>query len=85
MGQVIILDTYWEQVRGVIGRYPNENEIYVLQYDNVKPRLIHMIGVNRPLHVTWVIDNSIVAEQILQPWTGMARHRADRVIERATS
>jgi hypothetical protein len=85
MSEVITLDTYWEQVRGVIGRYPNDNEIYVLQYDNVKPRLIHMIGVKRPLRVTWIIDNSIVAEQTLQPWTGIARHRADCVIERSTS
>lgn len=77
----IVLESVWQQARGVIGRYPDPSDRYVFAFDRVRPRLIHMLGVRRPLRVTWLRDDTVVAERVLAPWTGWGRHRADRVVE----
>lgn len=70
-----------EQTRGVIGRYPQPDERYVFEFDTVRPRFVHMVGVTQPLHVEWHARDELVAEQDLRPWTGWAIHRADRIVE----
>jgi len=77
----IVLDTFWQQARGVIGRYPDADERYVFPFDSVARRDIHMMFVRRPLRVTWYIDKEIVAELVLEPWTGYAAHKADCITE----
>jgi len=67
--------------RGVIGRYPSEDERYFLEYDTVAVRPIHMLFVRKPLKVTWVADGEITYQTELQPWTGYDKARADTVIE----
>jgi len=67
--------------RGVIGRYPSEDERYFLEYDSVDTRPIHMLCVRKPLKVTWVADGEITYQTELQPWTGYAKAKADTVIE----
>ncbi|MGZ0745742.1 hypothetical protein [Haloparvum sp. AD34] len=78
----IVLDSYWQQMRGVIGRYPGESEEYVFDFGDVAKRCVHMIGVRRPLQVEWRVDGETVREETLGPWTGFACERADEVIER---
>jgi hypothetical protein len=77
----IVLDGPLAQTRGVIGRYPEADERYVFDFDQTKPRPIHMLGVRRPLLVRWLVDGELIAEQTLRPWIGHARHRADTVTE----
>lgn len=77
----IRLDSTFQQARGVIGRYPRPGERYVFPFDAVAQRLVHMVGVRRPLQVEWYADGSLVAREVLQPWTGWARYRADRIVE----
>jgi len=77
----IVLETPWQQARGVIGRYPDETERYVFPFDDVAKRRVHMIGVRRPLRVNWFVGNSLHAEEVLQPWTGTAAHTADKITE----
>jgi hypothetical protein len=79
----IVLSRPHERARGVIGRYPAPDERYVFEYDGVASRRIHMIGVRRPLRVTWWIGDEAVAVETLRPWIGTAAHRADRVTEEA--
>lgn len=67
--------------RGVIGRYPSEDERYFLEYDTVAVRPIHMLFVRKPLKVTWVADGEITYQTELQPWTGYDKAKADTVIE----
>lgn len=77
----IYLEGTWEMSRGVIGRYPNPDEEFVFQFDDQQPRLIHMLGVRRPLRVRWYIGAYLIADEILGPWTGWGIHVADRVVE----
>jgi len=77
-----VLDTPFQRARGVIGRYPAENERYILRYDSVDERGVHMVGVTRPLRVTWVADGEITHEEVLEPWTGTASAEADEIIEK---
>lgn len=74
-----------QQARGVIGRYPDEDERYVFEFDTVARRPVHMVGVRRPLAVTWLIDGGIVHEETLRPWVGYAAADADTVIEERPS
>lgn len=75
------LETRWQRARGVIGRYPAPDERYILEWDRVDERPIHMVGVRRPLLVTWLAEGVVTQETLLDPWTGHASARADRVIE----
>lgn len=81
----VTLTTPVEQARGVIGRYPAPGERYVFEFETVKPRLIHMVGVRRPLRVEWYVGEELEAARTLRPWVGWGRARADRVVERRPS
>lgn len=76
-----VLRSPLEQARGVIGRYPRPAQRYVFPFDSASPRLVHMLGVHRPLRVTWYAHNTVVAECVLRPWIGWGRYRADRIVE----
>jgi uncharacterized membrane protein (UPF0127 family) len=78
-----VLRTPLQRARGVIGREPSRGEQYMLTWDDVGQRRVHMVGVRRPLRVRWLADGDLVAEETLPPWVGSARHRADVVIETA--
>jgi len=71
-----------EQARGVIGREPGPDEAYVFAFDGIADRLVHMVGVRKPLRVEWHVDGHCVRSEELAPWTGYASHRADTVVER---
>lgn len=73
----------FEQARGVIGRHPTPSERYVFEFDTVAPRLVHMVGVCRPLRVTWLADGVETASEVLRPWVGWGRHLADEIWEAA--
>jgi hypothetical protein len=70
-----------EQARGVIGRYPDPDEQYVFEFRTVAARLVHMVGVRRPLRVTWYLDGRERHQRVLRPWTGVGLARADRLVE----
>ncbi len=76
-----ILDTPYQRARGVIGRYPEDGERYILSYDSIAERGVHMVGVRRPLRVTWMAGDEIAKQEVLEPWTGTGSARADRIIE----
>lgn len=77
----IVLDTQRERAKGVIGRYPEPNERYVFDLDRPQYYPVHMIGVRRPLRVTWLLDGEIVHRKTLRPWLGVGMAKADTVIE----
>lgn len=74
-----------EQSRGVIGRYPAPDERYVFEFDDVKRRLIHMVGVRKPLKVCWMAGDELIAERELRPWIGFGRYKADKITEERPS
>jgi hypothetical protein len=65
----------------VIGRYPKQNERYILDYGTVDTRPIHMLFVRKPLKVTWLAQGERTMQTVLKPWTGYAKAKADTVIE----
>jgi len=81
MSKDIHLTSRLAKRRGVIGRYPSEDERYLLEYDTVDERAIHMLCVRKPLKVTWVADAEQTYQTELQAWTGYAKAKADTVIE----
>lgn len=76
-----ILKSSFQRARGVIGRYPQTGERYILSYSTVETRGVHMVGVRKPLKVTWVAGDEIVKEEILDPWVGHGSATADKIIE----
>ena len=76
-----ILTSPIDKARGVIGRYPDENERYVFPFDMPKQRGVHMIGVNKPLQVSWYLGEELVKRKVLRPWIGHGAAVADMVIE----
>jgi hypothetical protein len=77
------LTGYLSRARGVIGRYPNPGDRYILEWSTIADRPIHMVGVTRPLIVEWHQRGAMVRREQLRPWVGRATHPADRVIEYA--
>jgi len=71
-----------EQLRGVIGREPGANEAFVFEFDSVAERTVHTFGVRKPLRVEFYVAGELVHEDILPPWTGLAKHRCDRIVGR---
>lgn len=82
MARIRTLTGTIEQTRGVIGRYPASDELFVFCFDEVRQRRVHMLGVWRPLRVEWWADEELQAAETLRPWIGTARHPADRIVER---
>jgi hypothetical protein len=72
-----------EQARGVIGRYPAPDERYVFEFRTVAPRLVHMVGVRRPLRVTWYAGGRKRHQRVLRPWIDVDVALADRIVEAA--
>jgi uncharacterized membrane protein (UPF0127 family) len=81
-GEKIVLSSFFSQARGVIGRYPDPGQEFVFEFDESEQRLVHMVGVRRPLQVEWYVDDDLVRVEQLAPWVGHASAEADRVIER---
>lgn len=81
----IFLTTALQQLRGVIGRYPEAGQEYVFEFDTVGKRCVHMLAVTQPLQVEFYVDGDLVREERLSPWTGFACARCDRVVERRPS
>ena len=77
-----VLTDPFEQMRGVVGRYPSRDERYIFDFDTVKKRGVHMFGVFRPLTVGFYLDGELVKERTLLPFIGRAKAICDRVIER---
>jgi hypothetical protein len=76
-----ILTGWMSKSRGVIGRYPDAGDRYVFPFDMPKKRGVHMIGVNKPLQVSWYLGDELVKRKVLRPWIGHGSALADKVVE----
>jgi len=77
-----VLDSPMQRACGVIGRYPGPDERYVIEYDSIDLRTVHMVGVFRPLYVQMLVDDEVTEEGVLTPMIGTMRGLCNRVIER---
>lgn len=67
---------------GVIPDQPLDDDYgLVMQYDAVKKRPVHMLGVREPLDVLWLDGQRVVEVQQLAPWRGHHHAFADTVVE----
>jgi hypothetical protein len=82
MTEDIVLESVLDQLRGVIGRYPEPGQRFIFEFETVEKRLVHMVGVSRPLLVEFVVCGRLQESVVLPPWLGVASQRCDKVIER---
>ena len=82
MTENLVLTGPLEQLRGVIGRYPEKGQSVIFEFDSVQSRSVHMVGVSRPLVVEFFVGEELVRTDKLRPWVGVAIEECDRVIER---
>lgn len=76
-----IMTSSIDKLRGVIGRYPQDGDRYIFAYNEPKQLGVHMLGVRRPLQVSWFLDGTNVQSKTLSPWVGRGTAFADTVIE----
>jgi len=81
MGDDLVLRSPLAHARGVIGRYPDPNQRVVFEFERVAARLVHMVGVRRPLAVEWWVGDTQTHATTLRPWVGVDRAPADRIVE----
>jgi len=72
-----------QRARGVIGRYPQNGDRYIFCWSDVDLRDMRMLGVTKPLRVTWIADGDIIDEKVMKPVVGKHAAVADTVIEQA--
>lgn len=75
------LETPFEQMRGVVGRYPGPTEAYVFDFQSTRQRGVHMVGVPQPLTVAWYHDGEEISNRRLTPWVGVASNTCDMIVE----
>lgn len=53
----------------------------VFEFETAARRSVHMLFVPFPIDVLWLEEERVGAVQRLSPWTGLAAHQADTLIE----
>lgn len=81
-GQVEVADSKLAQAKGLMFRrsIPDEYAL-VFPFDDVEQRSVHMLFVPFPITVVWVVNGQVEAVKRLAPWIGIARARADTLLE----
>ena len=83
MSDDVILDSWLGRARGVLGRYPEPGQRYIFRWEYIDIRDMRMLGVSKPLKVTWIADGSVTQTKVLRPWIGRGKAPADVIIEEA--
>jgi len=79
---VEVADSFLSRGRGLMFRRSiPEDYALVFEFARVGRRSVHMLFVPFPIDVLWLETETAVAVERLPPWTGLAAHRADRLIE----
>lgn len=79
---VEVADSFVSRARGLMfrGSIP-EDFALVFPFPRAAPRSVHMVFVSFPIDVAWVAGETVERVARLSPWTGLARARADTIIE----
>jgi hypothetical protein len=79
---VEVADSILSRGRGLMFRRSiPEDYALVFEFDGTARRSVHMLFVPFPIDVIWLEDETVTAVERLSPWTGIAAHRADTLIE----
>jgi len=88
-GETLVADVSYAtdlrtRAQGLMGRkqVPDDYAL-VFPFDSAKPRLIHMLGVRTAIDVVWLVDERVERVETLPAWRGLARARADTILELA--
>ena len=81
-GTVDTADSFLTQARGLMFRrsIPDDYAL-VFRFDGVASRDVHMVFVPFALDVLWLVDGEVQRKERLSAWTGIAKARADQLIE----
>ena len=69
MSDDVILDSWLGRARGVLGRYPEPGQRYIFRWDDIDIRDMRMLGVSKPLKVTWIADGCVTQTKVLRRMT----------------
>ncbi|ARS88880.1 DUF192 domain-containing protein [Natrarchaeobaculum aegyptiacum] len=80
--EVEVADTLVSQTRGLMFRrsLPDDYAL-AFPFDSASTRDVHMLFVFVPLDVIWVTDGVVERVERLRPWLGLARAKADLILE----
>ena len=75
-------DTFLKRAIGLIGttELPASYAL-VFPFSAPRGRTIHTVGVRTAIDVIWVVEDEVTTVRTLRPWWGIARGRADTIIE----
>ncbi|WP_276300213.1 DUF192 domain-containing protein [Halorussus lipolyticus] len=75
-------ESFLSKARGLMFRrsIPDDYAL-VFEFDDVGMQDVHMVFVPFPLDVLWLRDDEVQHKERLSPWTGMAKAKADRLVE----
>ncbi|ELY53033.1 DUF192 domain-containing protein [Natronococcus jeotgali] len=75
-------DSALAQLRGLTFRRSlPEGYALAFRFGSARPRDVHMLFVFVPLDVIWVEEGVVRRVERLRPWRGIARERADLLLE----
>ncbi|WP_435317719.1 DUF192 domain-containing protein [Haloarchaeobius sp. TZWSO28] len=79
---VEIADTMLSRAKGLMFRrsIPDDYAL-VFQFDEPRPRDVHMVFVPFPIDVLWLVGDEVVHKKRLRPWIGLGRGTADTLVE----
>ena len=81
-GTVETADSAVSQLRGLMFRRSlPEGYALAFRFGSARPRDVHMLFVFVPLDVIWVVDGVVQRVERLRPCRGIARERADLLLE----
>lgn len=80
--RVDVADSMYSQTKGLMFRSSiPEDYAMVFDFGRAGQRFIHMLFVRVSLDVLWLRDERVVKVAQLDPWRGIGRAKADRVLE----
>ncbi|MEY7848649.1 DUF192 domain-containing protein [Natrarchaeobius sp. A-rgal3] len=79
---VDLADSIPAQMRGLMFRrsIPDDYAL-AFRFSSAKTRDVHMLFVFFPIDVVWIVDGTVERVERLRPWLGIARERADLIVE----
>jgi uncharacterized protein len=79
---VEVADSFPARARGLMFRRSlPEGHALVFEFGRPVTRSLHMLFVPFPIDALWLVDGRVTRVAQLDPWTGLARGRADTIVE----
>lgn len=80
--RVEVADSFLARARGLMFRRSlPEGHALLFEFGRPVARSLHMLFVPFPIDAVWLVEGRVTRVARLEPWTGLARGRADTIVE----